>query len=187
LYFFAGIDTSGPRFFWRQLLGARLRDAKGVEPYGKRLLTYLYSPKYDIQVEEYNGARIHYVKSPTTFEPNFAIVDGYLLMAFDRPTLRTAIDTGQKRADSIEQNAGFVATRSRLNVDENSLAYFNAENFLDNYRSYLLAYDRATNLFDQRDLQRRIDPLFALVKSSVQVGAGKFSAAGKGEMVFGMK
>ncbi|MGH7456218.1 MAG: DUF3352 domain-containing protein, partial [bacterium] len=96
LYFFAGIDTTGPRFFWRQLLGARLRDAKGVEPYGKRLLTYLYSPKEDIQVEEYNGARINYVKSPTTFEPNFAIVDGYLLMAFDRPTLRAAIDAGQK-------------------------------------------------------------------------------------------
>jgi hypothetical protein len=187
LYFFAGIDTTGPRFFWRQLFGARLRDTKGVEPYGKRLLTYLYSPKDDIQIEEYNGARIHYVKSPTTFEPNFAVVDGYLLMAFDRPTLRAAIDAGQKRADSIEQNAGFAAARSHLNVDENALAYFNAENFLDNYRSYLLAYDRVTNLFDQSDLQRRIDPLFALVKSSVQAGAGKFTAAGNGEMVFGMR
>lgn len=187
LYFFAGIDTTGPRFFWRQLFGARLRDAKGVEPYGKRLLTYLYSPKEDIQIEEYNGARIHYVKSPATFEPNFAVVDSYLLMAFDRPTLRAAIDAGQKRADSIEQNAGFVAARSRLSGPENSLAYFNSENFLDNYRSYLLAYDRATNLFDQRDLQMRIDPLFALVKANVQVGAGKVSAAGNGHVVIGMK
>ncbi|MCI0616544.1 DUF3352 domain-containing protein, partial [bacterium] len=136
---------------------------------------------------EYNGARIHYVKSPTPFEPNFAVVDSYLLMAFDRPTLRAAIDAGQKRTESIEQNAGFIAARSRLNVDENSLAYFNAEIFLDNYRSYLLAYDRVTNLFDQSDLQMRIDPLFALVKSSVNAGAGKFSAAGKGEMVFRMK
>ncbi|MDZ7288965.1 MAG: DUF3352 domain-containing protein [candidate division KSB1 bacterium] len=187
LYFFAGIDTTGPRFFWRQLFGVRLRDTKGVEQYGKRLLTYLYSPKEDIQIEEYNGARIHYVKSPTTFEPNFAIVEGYLLMAFDRPTLRAAVDAGQKRIDSIEQNAGFQAVRSRLNVEENALAYFNAENFLDNYRSYLLAYDRVTNLFDQSDLQMRIDPLFALVKSSVNIGAGKFSAAGNGEMVFGMK
>jgi hypothetical protein len=186
-YFFAGIDTTGPRFFWRQLLGARLRDTKGVEPYGKRLLSYLYSPKENIQIEEYNGARIFYVKSPTTFEPNFAVVDGYLLMAFDRPTLRAAIDAGQKRADSIEHNAGFVAARSRLNVDENSLAYFNAENFLDNYRSYLLAYDRVTNLFDQSDLQTRIDPLFALVKSTAQIGGGKFSAEGNGEMVIGMK
>jgi hypothetical protein len=187
LYFFAGIDTTGPRFFWRQLLGARLRDTKGVEQYGKRLLTYLYSPKDDIQIEEYNGTRIYYVKSPTTFEPNFAMVDGYLLMAFDRPTLRAALDAGQKRADSIEQNAGFVAARGRLNVDENALAYFNAENFLDNYRSYLLAYDRVTNLFDQSDLQMRIEPLFALVKSSVQTGAGKFSAAGNGQAVIGMK
>ncbi len=187
LYFFAGIDTTGPRFFWRQLLGARLRDPKGVEHYNKRLLTYLYSPKEDIQVEEYNGARIHYVKSPTTFEPNFALVDGYLLMAFDRPTLRAAIDAGQKRADSIEQNAGFVATRSRLNVDENALAYFNAEKFLDNYRDYLLAYDRVTNLFDQSDLQMRIDPLFALIKSTAEIGAGKFSAAGNGELVFGIQ
>jgi hypothetical protein len=187
LYFFAGIDTTGPRFFWRQLLGVRLRDAKGVEQYGKRLLTYLYSPKEDIQTEEYKGARIFYVKSPTTFEPNFAVVDGYLLMAFDRPTLRAAIDAGQKRIESLEQNAIFSAARSRLNVDENALAYFNAENFLDNYRSYLLAYDRVTNLFDQSDLQRRIDPLFALVKSTVQVGAGKLSAEGNGEMVLGMK
>jgi hypothetical protein len=147
----------------------------------------LYSPKENIQIEEYNGARIFYVKSPTTFEPNFAVVDGYLLMAFDRPTLRAAIDAGQKRADSIEQNAGFVAVRSRLNVDENSLAYFNAENFLDNYRSYLLAYDRVTNLFDQSDLQMRIDPLFALFKSTAQIGAGKFSAEGNGEMVLGMR
>jgi hypothetical protein len=187
LYFFAGIDTTGPRFFWRQLLGARLRDTKGVEQYGKRLLTYLYSPKDDIQVEEHNGARIFYVKSPTTFEPNFAVVDGYLLMAFDRLTLRAAIDAGQKRIDSIEQNAGFAAARSRLDVDENTLAYFNAENFLDNYRSYLLAYERVTNLFDQSDLQMRIDPLFALLKSTAQAGAGKFSAEGNGEMVFGMK
>ncbi|MGH7600520.1 MAG: HEAT repeat domain-containing protein [bacterium] len=187
LYFFAGIDTTGPRFFWRQLLGVRLRDTKGVEQYGKRLLAYLYSPKEEIQIEEYNGARIHYVKNPTTFEPNFSIGDGYLLMAFDRPTLRAAIDAGQKRADSIEQNASFVATRNRLNVDENSLAYFNAENFLDNYRSYLLAYDRVTNLFDQSDLQLRIDPLFALIKSTAEIGAGKFNAEGKGEMVIGMK
>ncbi|MCI0694561.1 DUF3352 domain-containing protein [candidate division KSB1 bacterium] len=187
LYFFAGIDTTGPRFFWRQLLGARLHDTKGVEQYGKRLLTYLYSPKEDIQIEEYNGTRIYYVKSPTTFEPNFAIVDGYLLMAFDRPTLRAAIDAGQKRTESIAQNSDFVAARSSLNVDENSLAYFNAENFLDNYRSYLLAYDRVTNLFDQSDLQMRIDPLFTLIKATAEIGAGKFSAAGKGEMVFGMK
>jgi hypothetical protein len=186
-YFFAGIDTAGPRFFWRQLIGVRLRDPKGLEPYGKRLLTYLYSPKEDIQTEEYNGARIFYVKSPTTFEPNFAVVDGYLLMAFDRPTLRAVIDAGQKRIDSIEQNAGFVAARNRLNVDEISLAYFNAENFLDNYRGYLLAYDRVTNLFDQRDLQSRIDPLFALFKSTAQVGAGKFSAAGNGQAVIGMR
>jgi hypothetical protein len=67
------------------------------------------------------------------------------------------------------------------------LAYFNAENFLDNYRSYLLAYDRVTNLFDQSDLQTRIDPLFALVKSTAQIGGGKFSAEGNGEMVIGMK
>jgi hypothetical protein len=51
LYFFAGIDTTGPRFFWRQLLGARLRDTKGVEQYSKRLLAYLYSPKEEIQTE----------------------------------------------------------------------------------------------------------------------------------------
>jgi hypothetical protein len=186
-YFFAGIDTTGPRFFWRQLFGARLREQSGVEQYGKRLLAYLYSPKDEIQVETYEGARIHYVKSPTTFEPNFAIVDGYLLMAFDRLTLRAAIDAGQKRADSIEQNGGFVAARNRLNVAENSVAYFNAESFLDNYRNYLLAYERQTNLFDEADLQRRIDPLFALFKSTAQVGAGKFSAEGNGEMVIGMK
>ncbi len=187
LYFFAGIDTTGPRFFWRQLFGVRLREQNGVEPYGQRLLTYLYSPKDELQSEEYNGARIHYVKSPTTFEPSFVIVDGYLLMAFDRPTLRAAIDAGQKRAEAIEQNSGFVAARSRLNVAENSLAYFNVENFLDDYRSYLVAYDRATNLFDQRDLQRRIDPLFALFKSTAEIGIGKFSAVGKGGMVIGMK
>jgi hypothetical protein len=187
LYFFAGIDATGPRFFWRQLLGARLRDAKGVEQYCKRLLAYLYSPKEELQIEEYNGARIYYMKSPTTFEPNFAIADGYLFMSFDRPTLRAAIDAGQKRTDSIEQNAGFAAARSRLHVDENALAYFNAGNFLDNYRSYLLAYDRITNLFDQSDLQMRIDPLFALIKSTAEIGAGKFSAAGQGEVVFSMK
>jgi len=187
LYFFAGIDTTGPRFFWRQLLGVRLREQKGVERYGKRLLAYLYSPQDEIQTEEYSGARLYYVKSPTTFEPNFAVVDGYLLIAFDRATIKAAIDAGQKRGDSIERNSGFAVARNRLDAIENSLAYFNAENFLDNYQSYLTAYDRVTNLFDERDLQARVEPLFALVKSTVQVGAGKFSAAGNGEMILGTR
>jgi hypothetical protein len=33
----------------------------------------------------------------------------------------------------------------------------------------------------------RIDPLFALMKANVQVGAGKVNAAGNGQMVIGMK
>lgn len=186
-YFVAGIDTGGPRFFWRQLAGVRLREPQGVEKYCTKLLNFLYSPKDDMQIEDYAGVKIHYVQSPTPFEPNFAVVDNYLLMAFDRATLRAAIDAGQKRSDALEQNAGFAAVRHRLQADENALVYFNAENFLDNYRSYLLAYDRVTNLFDQSDVQTRLDPLFALVKANVQVGAGKVSAAGNGEMVFGMK
>ncbi|GEM_PF-3987150 len=186
-YFFAGIDTTGPRFFWRQLLGVRLREPRGMEKYCAKLLKYLYSPKDDIQVETYAGFKIHYVQSPTTFEPNFAIVDDYLLAAFDRATLKAAIDAGQKRAESIENNAAFIAARHRINASENSLAYFNPEVFLDNYQSYLGAYDRVTNLFDRRDVEMRIEPLFALVKSTVQVGAGKLSAEGNGEMVLGMK
>jgi hypothetical protein len=186
-YFFAGIDTAGPRFFWRQLLGVRLRESRGMEKYCTKLLKYLYSPKDDIQVETYAGFKIHYVQSPTTFEPNFAIVDDYLLAAFDRATLKAAIDAGQKRAESIEQNAEFIAARHRINAAENSLAYFNPGIFLDNYRSYLAAYDRVTNLFDRRDVEMRIEPLFALVKATVQAGAGKLSAEGNGEMVLGMK
>jgi hypothetical protein len=58
---------------------------------------------------------------------------------------------------------------------------------LDNYRSYLLSYDRVTNLFDHSDLQMRIEPLFALVKSTVQIGAGKLNAEGNGQMVFGIR
>jgi len=186
LYFFAGIDTTGPRFFGRQLLGMHLREPQGVEKYCAKLLTYLYSPKEEIQVEDYSGSKIHYVKSPTTFEPNFAIVDDYLLMAFDRATLRAAIDAGRS-SETITQNADFAATRGRINTPENSVVYFNAESFLNNYQTYLAAYDRATNLFDQNDLQTRIDPLFALVKSTVQAGAGKVSAAGNGQMIIGMK
>ncbi|MDZ7360516.1 MAG: DUF3352 domain-containing protein [candidate division KSB1 bacterium] len=186
-YFFAGIDATGPRFFWRQLFGVRLREQKGVEPCCKRLLKYLYSPEDEIQAEDYEGVRIHYVQGPTTFEPNFAIVDGYLLMAFDRATLKAAIDAGRQRTDSIEQNYTFVTTRSRINAPENSLAYFNSEIFLNNYRSYLAAYDRMTNLFDQYDLERRVDPLFELLKATVEIAAGKFSAEGNGEMVWGMK
>jgi len=185
LYFFAGIDTTGPRFFWRQLVGVHLREPQGVEKYCTKLLTYLYSPKEEIQVEDYSGSKIHYVKSPTTFEPNFAIVDGYLLMAFDRATLRAAIDAGQSGA--IASNADFAAVRGRIDTPENSLLYFNTESFLNNYQTYLSAYDRGTNLFDQNDLQARIDPLFTLVRSTVQVGAGKVSAAGNGQMVMGMK
>ena len=185
LYFFAGIDTTGPRFFWRQLLGMHLREPQGVEKYCTKLLTYLYSPKEEIQLEDYSGSKIHYVKSPTTFEPNFAIVDGYLLMAFDRATLRAAIDAGQSGA--IASNAEFAAARGRIQTPENSSLYFNAESFLNNYQVYLAAYDRVTNLFDQNDLQTRINPLFALIKSTVQAGAGKVSAAGNGQMVFGMK
>jgi hypothetical protein len=187
LYFFAGIDSVGPRFFWRQLLGVHLRESKGVEQHGTRLLTYLYSPKDAIQIENYEGARIYYVKSPTTFEPNFAIINDYLLMAFDRATLKAAIDAGQKRADNIAQNASFIAARRRIEASENALIYFNTENFLDNYQTYLAAYDRVTNLFDQRDLQMRIEPLFALLKSTVQVGAGKLSAEGNGQLFIGMK
>jgi len=186
-YFFAGIDTTGPRFFWRQLLGVRLRESRGMEKYCTKLLKYLYSPKDDIQVETYAGFKIHYVQSPTTFEPNFAMVDDYLLAAFDRATLKAAIDAGQKRAASIEQNTEFIAARNRINASENSLAHFNPGIFLDNYRSYLAAYDRVTNLFDRRDVEMRIEPLFALVKSTVQVGAGKLSAEGNGEMILGMK
>ena len=185
LYFFAGIDTTGPRFFRRQLIGVHLREAQGVEKYCTKLLKYLYSPKEEIQVEDYSGAKIHYVKSPTTFEPNFAIVDGYLLMAFDRATLRAAIDASQ--GSTIASNAEFVAARSRIETPENSVAYFNAEEFLNNYQAYLASYDRVTNLFDGNDLQTRIEPLFALVRANVQVGAGKVSAEGNGEMVLGMK
>lgn len=185
LYFFAGIDTTGPRFFWRQLVGVHLREPQGVEKYCTKLLTYLYSPKDKIQVEDYSGSKIHYVKSPTTFEPNFAIVDDYLLMAFDRATLRAAIDAS--RSGAIASNTEFVATRNRIDTPENSTVYFNAESFLNNYQIYLAAYDRVTNLFDQNDLQMRIDPLFTLVKANVQVGAGKISAAGNGQMVVGMK
>jgi len=185
LYFFAGIDTTGPRFFWRQLAGVHLREPQGVEKYCAKLLTYLYSPKEEIQVEDYSGSKIHYVKSPTTFEPNFAIVDDYLLMAFDRATLRAAIDAGQSGA--IASNAEFAAARGRIDTPENSLIYFNAESFLNNYQTYLAAYDRVTNLFDQGDLQTRINPLFALVNSTVQVGAGKVSAAGNGQVLIGMK
>jgi len=185
LYFFAGIDTTGPRFFRRQLIGVHLREPQGVEKYCTKLLTYLYSPKEEIQVEDYSGSKIHYVKSPTTFEPNFAIIDDYLLMAFDRATLRAAIDAG--RSGAIASNAEFNAARSRIDTPENSVAYFNAESFLNNYQTYLAAYDRVTNLFDQNDLQMRINPLFALVKSNVQVGAGKVSAEGNGEMILEMK
>jgi hypothetical protein len=186
LYFFAGIDTVGPRFFRRQLLGVHLREQKDVEPYGKRLLKYLYSPKDEIQAEDYEGARLYYVKSPTTFEPNFAVVNDYLLLAFDRATLKAAIDAGQKRAEAIEKNSALAAAR-RLEAPENSLVYFNPENFLDNYQNYLAAYDRTTNLFDRSDLQTRIDPLFALVKANVQAGAGKISAAGNGQILIGIK
>jgi hypothetical protein len=185
LYFFAGIDTAGPRFFRRQLLGAHLREPQGVEKYCRKLLTYLYSPKEDIQVEDYSSSKIHYVKSPTTFEPNFAIIDDYLLMAFDRATLRVAIDAS--RGSAIGSNAVFAAARGRIDTPENSVLYFNAENFLNNYQAYLAAYDRVTNLFDGQDLQTRIEPLFALVKANVQVGAGKVSAEGNGQMVLGMK
>lgn len=187
LYFFAGIDTTGPRFFWRQLAGVRLREPAGMEAYVKRLMTYFYSPKEEMQVEEYNGGRIHYIKSPTSFEPNFAIVDGYLLTAFDRATLRAAIDAGRQRAEAIAQNPRFEALRTRLSTAENAVAYFNAESFFENYRSYLMAYDRQTHLFDEADLQLRIDPLFALFKATAQTGAGKFSAKGNGEMVLSMK
>ena len=185
LYFFAGIDTSGPRFFWRQLIGVHLREPQGVEKYCTKLLTYLYSPKEEIQIEDYSGGKIHYVKSPTTFEPNFAIVDGYLLMAFDRATLRAAIDASQRGA--IISNAEFAAARGRIDTPENSLLYFNAESFLNNYQTYLTAYDRVTNLFDQNDLQMRIDPLFTLLKSTLQVGAGKVSTEGNGQLIVGMR
>ena len=185
LYFFAGIDTTGPRFFWRQLVGVHLREPQGVEKYCTKLLTYLYSPKEQIQVEDYSGSKIHYVKSPTTFEPNFAIVDDYLLMAFDRATLRAAIDAS--RSGAIASNTEFATARGRLDTPENSVVYFNAEGFLSNYQTYLTAYDRVTNLFDQNDLDARINPLFALLKSTVQVGAGKVSAAGNGQMIVGMK
>ena len=185
LYFFAGIDTTGPRFFWRQLIGVHLREPQGVEKYCKKLLTFLYSPKEEIQSEDYSGRKIYYVKSPTTFEPNFTIVDDYLLMAFDRATLHAAIDAS--RGNAIASNAEFAAARNRIDMPENSTIYFNAEIFLSNYQTYLAAYDRVTNLFDQNDLEARINPLFALLKSTVQVGAGKVSAAGNGQMIVGLK
>lgn len=185
LYFFAGIDTTGPRFFWRQLIGVHLREPQGVEKYCKKLLTYLYSPKEEIRIEDYSGRKIHYVKSPTTFEPNFAIVDDYLLLAFDRATLRAAVDAGQRGA--IISNAEFAAARGRIDTPENSVIYFSTQGFLDSYQTYLAAYDRVTNLFDQNDLQVRIDPLFALLKSALQAGAGKVSTEGNGQLIVGMK
>ncbi len=185
LYFFAGIDTTGPRFFWRQLVGVHLREPQGVEKYCKKLLTFLYSPKEEIQSEDYSGRKIYYVKSPTTFEPNFTIVDDYLLMAFDRATLHAAIDAS--RSGAIASNTEFAAAHGRLEAPENSMVYFNTERFLNNYQTYLAAYDRVTNLFDQNDLEARINPLFTLLKSTVQVGAGKVSAAGNGQMIVGMK
>lgn len=185
LYFFAGIDTTGPRFFWRQLLGVHLREPQGVEKYCKKLLTYLYSPKEDIQMEDYSGNKIYYVKSPTTFEPNFAIVDDYLLLAFDRPTLRAAIEAS--RGGAIASQAEFTAARDRIDTPENSLIFFSTESFLENYQTYLAAYDRVTNLFDQNDLQMRINPLFTLLKSALQAGAGKVSAEGNGRLIVGMK
>ncbi|MDZ7309551.1 MAG: DUF3352 domain-containing protein [candidate division KSB1 bacterium] len=187
LYFFAGIDTSGPRYFWRQLAGVRLRQTQGVEACVKKLLVYFYSPTDGLLMEEYQGVRLHYIKSPTTFEPNFAISGDYLLFAFDRPTLRAAIDASRNRTPAITQNAGFAAARQRLQAAEHTLAYFNATAFCQNYRDYLAAYDRQTHLFDQADLHSRIDPLFDLIKASAPQAASKFSAAGNGELVWSMK
>lgn len=187
LYFFAGIDTSGPRYFWRQLAGVRLRQSQGMEAYVKKLLVYFYSPQDGLHTEEYRGVRLHYIKSPTSFEPNFAISGDYLLLAFDRPTLRAAIDASQNRAAAMTQNGGFAAARQRLQAAEHVLAYFNAAAFCQSYRDYLAAYDRQTHLFDQADLQSRIDPLFDLLKARAPEGAGKFSAEGIGELVWSMK
>jgi len=187
LYFFAGIDTSGPRYFWRQLAGVRLRQSQGMEAYLKKLMVYFYSPKDDLHTEDYQGVRLHYIKSPTNFEPNFAISGDYLLLAFDRATLRAAIDASQNRVATIAQNAGFAAARQRLQAPEHALAYFNAAALCQTYRDYLAVYDRQTHLFDQADLQSRIDPLFDLLKASAPEGVGKFSAEGTGELVWSMK
>jgi len=183
VYFYAGIDTTGPRFFGRHFLAVRLHQPQGIEQYGRRLMRFLYSPADSVQVEEYEGEQIFYVQGPTTFQPNFAIVDDYLLMSLDLATLRAAIDAYRRRADSVAQNPRFVETLNRLDTPEQSVVYFDLDGFWDNYRSYLLRYDRQTNLFDETDLQTRIEPLFALFKATLNVGAGKFTAAGNGEIL----